>query len=126
NTTTPTTAFVLIGSTESAKSRTRFSLSSAATRWRSRGTATNRADLSTAAETSSFLLWSPTCFWKSGRRAKRGMRPLLAHEVRPCSIYGEAVLEVGRRPASCLYDLRYPAAACACGSLPATNSRYRP
>jgi len=38
-----------------------------------------------------------TCFWKFGPRAKQGMRPLLAHEVRPCSIYGVVVLEVGRR-----------------------------
>ena len=28
-------------------------------------------------ETSSFLLWSPTCFWKFGPRAKQEMRPLL-------------------------------------------------
>jgi hypothetical protein len=33
--------------------------------------AANRADLSIAAETSSFLLWSPTCFWKFGPRAKK-------------------------------------------------------
>src|SRR6516225_1102575 len=51
NTTTATTAYVLIGSTESAKSRTRFSLNSAAARWCSRGVATNRADSSIAAET---------------------------------------------------------------------------
>jgi len=38
-----------------------------------------------------------TYFWKFGPRAKQGMRPLLAHEVRPWSIYGEVVLEVGRR-----------------------------
>ena len=41
---------VRIGSTESAKSRTRFSLSSAAARWRSSRMATNRADLSIAAD----------------------------------------------------------------------------
>jgi hypothetical protein len=38
----------------------------------------------------------PTCFWKFGPRAKQGMRPLLAPEVRPCSVCGEVVLEVGR------------------------------
>ena len=38
-----------------------------------------------------------TYLWMSGLRAKQGMRPLLAHEARPCSIYGEAVMEVGRR-----------------------------
>src|SRR6516165_5872639 len=52
NTPTPTTAYVLIGSTMSEKSRSRFSLNSAATLplWRSSRTATNRADLSIAAE----------------------------------------------------------------------------
>src|SRR5262249_48363687 len=35
-----------------------------------------------------------TCLWMSGPRAKRGMPPLPAHEARPCSIYGEAFLEV--------------------------------
>jgi hypothetical protein len=54
NTPTPTTACVLIGSTE-PKSRSRFSLNSAAAGWRSRGTTTNRAELSIAAETSSYL-----------------------------------------------------------------------
>jgi hypothetical protein len=54
NTPTPTTAYVLIGSTE-PKSRSRFSLNSAAARWRSRRTRTNRAELSIAAETSSYL-----------------------------------------------------------------------
>ncbi|MFZ0236528.1 MAG: hypothetical protein WAL37_04045, partial [Xanthobacteraceae bacterium] len=28
------------------------------------------------------------CLWLSGLRAKQGMLPLLAHEVRPCLIYG--------------------------------------
>ena len=73
--------YELTGSTE-PKSRSRFSLNSAVARWRSSRMAANRADLSIAAETSSFLLWSPTCFWKFGPRAKQGMRPLLAHEVR--------------------------------------------
>ena len=36
------------------------------------------------------------CLWLSGLRAKQGMPPLLAHEVRPCLVYGEAVLEVGQ------------------------------
>jgi hypothetical protein len=36
-----------------------------------------------------------TCLWLSGLRAKHGVLPLLAHEVRPCLVYGEAVLEVG-------------------------------
>ena len=40
------------------------------------------------------------CLWLSGLRAKQGMLQLLAHEVRPCLIYGEAVLEVGRRAVS--------------------------
>ena len=30
-----------------------------------------------------------TCLWMSGLRAKQGMPPLLAHEVRPCLVYGE-------------------------------------
>ena len=34
----------------------------------------------------------PLIFGSLGPHAKQGMRPLLAHEVRPCSIYGEAVL----------------------------------
>src|SRR3974390_1991447 len=51
NTPTPTTAYALIGSTD-PKSRSRFSLKSAPARWYSRRTATNRADLSIAAETS--------------------------------------------------------------------------
>ena len=38
---------------------------------------------------------SATCLWLSGLRAKQGMRPLLAHEVRPCLVCGDAVLEVG-------------------------------
>jgi hypothetical protein len=43
------------------------------------------------------------CLWLSGLRAKQGMLRLLAHEVRPCLVYGEAVLEVGhRRAVSCL------------------------
>jgi hypothetical protein len=32
------------------------------------------------------------CLWLSGFRAKQEMRPLLAHEVRPCLVCGEAVL----------------------------------
>jgi hypothetical protein len=36
------------------------------------------------------------CLWLSGLCAKQGMRLLLAHEVRPYLIYGEAVLEVGQ------------------------------
>jgi hypothetical protein len=44
--------------------------------------------------TTFFLLWSPTCFWRFGPRAKQGMQPLFADEVRPCSIYGAAFLEV--------------------------------
>jgi hypothetical protein len=36
------------------------------------------------------------CLWLSGLRAKQGMRPLLAHEVRPCLVCGEPVLEVGQ------------------------------
>ena len=51
------------------------------------------------------LVWPPRtptqaahaiCLWLSGLRAKQGMLPLLAHEVRPCLVYGEAVLEVGQ------------------------------
>jgi len=38
----------------------------------------------------------------SGLCAKQEMRPLLADEVCPCLVYGEAVLGVGRRAASCL------------------------
>jgi hypothetical protein len=34
------------------------------------------------------------CLWLSGLRAKQGMLRLLAHEVRPCLVYGEAVLEL--------------------------------
>src|SRR6516162_7423088 len=49
NTPTPMTPYVLIGSTLTAKSRSRFSLNSAARRWRSRRTTTNRADPSIAA-----------------------------------------------------------------------------
>jgi hypothetical protein len=56
---TPTTAYVSIGSTM-AKSRSRFSLNSAAARWRSSRTATNRADLSIAAETPGGKRWSAT------------------------------------------------------------------
>jgi hypothetical protein len=41
------------------------------------------------------------CLWLSGLRAKQGMRPLLAHEVRPCLIYGE-FSEVDRRAVSSL------------------------
>ena len=46
----------------------------------------------------------PICFWKFGPRAKQGMRPLLADEVRPCSIYGEAFAcsQVARRWVYCL------------------------
>jgi hypothetical protein len=54
----------MIGSTLTAKSRSRFSLNSAARRWRSRRTTTNRADLSIAAETASYLgylLFAQTC-----------------------------------------------------------------
>jgi hypothetical protein len=36
------------------------------------------------------------------RRPLNFVLPLLAHEVRPCSICGEAVLEVGQRVVSCL------------------------
>ena len=36
------------------------------------------------------------CLWLSGLHAKQGMLPLLAHEVRPCLVCGEAVLEAGR------------------------------
>jgi hypothetical protein len=39
------------------------------------------------------------CLWLSGLRAKQGMLHLLAHEVRPCLIYGE-FSEVGRRAVS--------------------------
>jgi hypothetical protein len=43
------------------------------------------------------------CLWLSGLRAKQGMLPLLAHEVRPYLVCGEAVLEVGQGQAvSCL------------------------
>ena len=38
--------------------------------------------------------------WLSGLRAKQGMLPLLAHEVRPCLVYGEAVLEVDEEQAA--------------------------
>src|SRR5262245_30256100 len=55
NTPTPTTTYVLIGSTLSTKTRPRFSVNSAARRWRSRRTTTNHADLSIAAETSLYL-----------------------------------------------------------------------
>ena len=41
------------------------------------------------------------CLWLSGLRAKQGMLQLLAHEVRPCLIYGE-YSEVGRRAVSSL------------------------
>src|SRR5439155_23712662 len=41
------------------------------------------------------------CLWLSGLRAKQGMLHLLAHEVRPCLIYGE-FSEVGRRAVSSL------------------------
>src|SRR5262249_12623729 len=51
----PMTAHVSIGSTVTAKSQSRSSLNSAAARWRSRRRATNRAGLSIAAETSSYL-----------------------------------------------------------------------
>src|SRR5215831_10116425 len=72
NTTTPTTAYVLIGSTESAKSRTRFSLSSAAARWRSRGATTNRVELSVAANLATDLEASrerlATCCQPHGNR----------------------------------------------------------
>src|SRR6516164_2052330 len=55
NTPTPTTAYASIGSTLRAKTRSRFSLNSAVARWHSSRTATNRAELSIAAETSSYL-----------------------------------------------------------------------
>jgi hypothetical protein len=43
------------------------------------------------------------CLWLSGLQAKQGMLPLLAHEVRPYLVCGEAVLEVGQGQAvSCL------------------------
>ena len=48
-------AYVLIGSTVPAKSQSRFSLSSAVRRWRSRRTTENHAEPSIAAETSSYL-----------------------------------------------------------------------
>jgi hypothetical protein len=39
-----------------------------------------------------------TWFWRSGLRAKRGMLRPLAHEARPCSIYGAvACSQVARR-----------------------------
>jgi hypothetical protein len=47
--------YELIGSTVTAKNRSLFSLNSSAAIWRSRRTATNRAELSIAAETSSYL-----------------------------------------------------------------------
>src|SRR5215471_13840714 len=75
NTTTPTTAYVLIGSAESAKSRTRFSLSSAAARWRSRGAATNRADHSIAAETVG-LIWKTRASLPDTRGADAADRSL--------------------------------------------------
>src|SRR6516225_5235084 len=45
-----------------------------------------------------------TClFSMSAPRAKQGMRPLFADEIRPCSIYGAVgVLEAQLRTASCL------------------------
>jgi hypothetical protein len=55
STPTPTTAYISIGSTLTAKSRSWLSLNSAVTRWRNRRTTTNRAGLSIAAETSSYL-----------------------------------------------------------------------
>jgi len=45
---------------------------------------------------------APTCLWLSDLRAKQGMLPLLAHEVRPYLVCGEAVSGIGRRAASCL------------------------
>src|SRR5262249_5788954 len=81
NTPTPTTPYVLIGSTLTAKSRSRFSVNSAARRWRSRRKTTNRADLSIAAETASYLgylLFAQTCrsfSATSPRRHGRLMKP---------------------------------------------------
>jgi hypothetical protein len=60
--------------------------------------------------------------WLSGVRAKQGMRPLLAHEVRACLVCGEAVLEVYQeQAASYLLYLRRPAAAYDRGCLFGTN-----
>src|SRR5215469_8963387 len=67
NTPTPTTAYALIGSTD-PKSRSRFSLNSAAARWHSSRSATYRAELSIAAETSSYL-------GKVGANLRRELRP---------------------------------------------------
>jgi hypothetical protein len=40
------------------------------------------------------------CLWLFGLRAKQGMLPLLAHEVRPCLVCCEALLEVGQGQAA--------------------------
>jgi len=40
------------------------------------------------------------CLWLSGVRAKQGMLQLLAHEVRPCLVCGEAVLEIDQEQAA--------------------------
>src|SRR4029077_8448528 len=82
NNPTQTTASVLIGSTE-AKSRSRFSLNSAAAIWRSRRTTTNRAELSIAAETSSYV-------GKVGANLRGGFA--LAHGERILGIGGGVAL----------------------------------
>jgi len=73
NTPTPTTAYVLIGSTVPAKRRSRFSLNSSATLppWRSSRTATNRADLSIAAENSARRSKSSAMHCQRSRRLAR-------------------------------------------------------
>ena len=40
------------------------------------------------------------CLWMFARRAKQGMLPLLAHEVRPCLLYGVAFPRVRARAPS--------------------------
>ena len=76
NTPTPTTAYVLIGSTVPAKRRSRFSLNSSATLppWRSSRTATNRADLSIAAENSARRSKSSAMHCQRSRRLARPIR----------------------------------------------------
>src|SRR5215831_12782835 len=74
NTPTPTTAFVLIGST-GPKSRSRFSLNSTVARWRSRRTAANRADHSIAAEAVG-LIWKTRASLPDTRGADAADRSL--------------------------------------------------
>jgi hypothetical protein len=76
NTPTPTTAYVLIGSTVPAKHRSRFSLNSSATLppWRSSRTATNRADLSIAAENSARRSKSSAMHCQRSRQLARPIR----------------------------------------------------